>query len=79
MSHDLAQLANDRYEIADALHRYCFGLDHGDADSLADVLLKLAKDPELCARNGAENRARIHERYDSLRMCKETVSVLSRL
>jgi glycosyltransferase involved in cell wall biosynthesis len=51
----------------------------GDADSLADVLLKLARDPELCARNGAENRARIHECYDSLRMCKETVSVLARL
>lgn len=38
MSNDLAQLANDRYEIADALHRYCFGLDHGDADSLASAL-----------------------------------------
>ena len=35
---DLAQLANDRYEIGDALHRYCFGLDHGDADSLASAL-----------------------------------------
>jgi hypothetical protein len=38
MSTDPAQLANDRYEIADALHRYCFGLDHGDADSLASAL-----------------------------------------
>jgi SnoaL-like domain len=38
MSTDLAQLANDRYEIADALHRYAFGLDHGDADSLASAL-----------------------------------------
>jgi hypothetical protein len=38
MSTDLAQLANDRYEIVDALHRYCFGLDHGDADSLASAL-----------------------------------------
>jgi glycosyltransferase involved in cell wall biosynthesis len=51
----------------------------GDADSLAGVLLKLAKDPELCARNGTENRERIRERYDSLRMCKETVAVLARL
>jgi hypothetical protein len=34
---DLAQLANDRYEIADTLHRYAFGLDHGDADSLASA------------------------------------------
>jgi len=37
---DLAQLANDRYEIADALHRYCFGLDHGDADSLASAFVE---------------------------------------
>ena len=38
MSTDLAQLAADRYEIGDALHRYAFGLDHGDADSLASAL-----------------------------------------
>jgi hypothetical protein len=35
---DFAQLANDRYEIADTLHRFAFGLDHGDADSLASAL-----------------------------------------
>ena len=35
---DLAQLANDRYEIADALHRYCFGLDQGNADALGSAL-----------------------------------------
>jgi hypothetical protein len=38
MSSDLAQLAIDRYEIADALHRFAFGIDHGDADSLASAL-----------------------------------------
>jgi hypothetical protein len=38
MSSELAQLAADRYEIADALHRFAFGLDHGDADSLASAL-----------------------------------------
>jgi SnoaL-like domain len=38
MSAYLAQLAADRYEIADALHRFAFGLDHGDADSLASTL-----------------------------------------
>ena len=38
MSTDLAQLAADRYEIADALHRFAFGLDHGDADSLSSAL-----------------------------------------
>jgi len=37
MSTDLAQLASDRYEIADTVHRYAFGLDHGDADSLASA------------------------------------------
>src|SRR6476646_7939426 len=35
MSTDLAQLACDRYEIADTAHRYAFGMDHGDADSSA--------------------------------------------
>jgi hypothetical protein len=38
MSNELTQLAADRYEIADAMHRFAFGLDHGDADSLASVL-----------------------------------------
>jgi len=38
MSKDLSQLAADRYEIADVLHRFAFGLDHGDADSLASTL-----------------------------------------
>jgi glycosyltransferase involved in cell wall biosynthesis len=51
----------------------------GDANSLAGVLLKLAKDPDLCARAGARNRERIRERYDALRMCEETVDVLARL
>src|SRR5438046_8283353 len=37
MNTDLAQLACHRYEIADTLHRYAFGLDHGDADSLAST------------------------------------------
>ena len=38
MSTDFAQLATDRYEIADALHRFAFGLDHGDTDSLSSTL-----------------------------------------
>src|SRR5438128_3366340 len=37
MHTDLAQLACHRYDIADRLHRYAFGLDHGDADSLASA------------------------------------------
>src|SRR3982751_5566896 len=35
---ELAQIAYDRFEIADAMHRYAFGLDHGDADSLASAV-----------------------------------------
>src|SRR5437868_5928652 len=38
MDSDLAQLAHDRFEIADALHRYAFGLDHNHTDSLASVV-----------------------------------------
>ena len=38
MDPDLAQLANDRYEIADALHRFAFALDHDHPDTLASVL-----------------------------------------
>ena len=34
---ELAQLAHDRFEIADTMHRYAFGLDHGDPDSLASA------------------------------------------
>ena|SRR6266404_5061301 len=38
MSTDLAQLTCERYEIADTLHRFAFGLDHGDTHSLASAL-----------------------------------------
>ncbi|MFL6528785.1 MAG: nuclear transport factor 2 family protein [Chthoniobacterales bacterium] len=41
MSADPARVANDRFEIADALHRYAFGLDRNDAAALA---LALAED-----------------------------------
>ncbi len=37
MSTDLLQLLCDRYEIADTLHRYAFGLDHNDAETLASA------------------------------------------
>jgi hypothetical protein len=40
MSTDLLQQTCDRYEIADAMHRYAFGLDHGDADSLASAFME---------------------------------------
>ena len=37
MNVDLGQQACDRYQIADTMHRYAFGLDHADADSLASA------------------------------------------
>jgi len=50
-----------------------------DAESLSEVLVKLANDPALRARAGAENRARIRENYDSLRMCEETAALLKQI
>lgn len=38
MDTDPAHLARDRYEIADAFHRFAFGLDHNDADTLESAL-----------------------------------------
>ncbi|HKS10465.1 MAG TPA: glycosyltransferase family 4 protein [Pyrinomonadaceae bacterium] len=51
----------------------------GDADSLAEILLKMAKNPELCARIGTENSERVKQKYDSLRMCRETAALLAEL
>ena len=51
----------------------------GDADSLAEVLMKMAKNPELCARIGKENSERVKQKYDSLRMCRETAALLAKL
>ena len=51
----------------------------GDVDSLAEVLVRMAQDPELCARIGAENRERAKNNYDSLRMCRETAALLAKL
>jgi glycosyltransferase involved in cell wall biosynthesis len=51
----------------------------GDADSLAKVLLKMAKNPEMCTRAGDYNRLRVKNNYDSLRMCRETAKLLAQL
>ena len=50
-----------------------------DAAGLSEVLVKLANDPALRARVGAENRERIREKYDSLRMCEETAALLKQI
>ncbi len=49
----------------------------GDAPALAQVILKLATDPALCATIGEDNRKRVREQYESQRMCGETVAYLS--
>jgi glycosyltransferase involved in cell wall biosynthesis len=49
----------------------------GDADALATVLTTLANDPRLCAEVGAQNRDRVRNNYDPLRMCKETTALLA--
>jgi glycosyltransferase involved in cell wall biosynthesis len=51
----------------------------GDAEALAEIILKLAYDPTLCSNLGAENQNRIRDRYNSTRMCEETVSLLTSL
>ena len=51
----------------------------GDAESLAEVLLNMAKNPELCSRIGTENSERVKQKYDSLRMCRETAALLAEL
>ena len=38
MDEQLTQLADDRFEIADALHRFAFGLDHNDRDTFSSAL-----------------------------------------
>lgn len=48
----------------------------GDAEALAEVILKLAADPALCSMIGAVNQRRVKNKYDSMRMCEETVSLL---
>jgi glycosyltransferase involved in cell wall biosynthesis len=49
-----------------------------DADGLAAAMLTLANDPPLCAEIGENNRERVRNNYDSLRMCKETAALLAR-
>jgi len=51
----------------------------GDAAALAEIILKLANDPTLCSNLGAENQNRIKNKYNSTRMCAETVSLLTNL
>jgi glycosyltransferase involved in cell wall biosynthesis len=49
----------------------------GDAHGLAQMIFKLAGNPDLCSTLGEENRRRIREHFDWQRMCEDTVSYLS--
>ena len=48
----------------------------GDAEALAQIILNLAGNPNLCSRIGEESRKRITETFNAERMCEETVSIL---
>ena len=51
----------------------------GDAQALAEIILKLVGDPNLYFRIGEENRKRILQSFNSKSMCEETVSLLVNL
>jgi glycosyltransferase involved in cell wall biosynthesis len=48
----------------------------GDAESLADRILKLAADPALRARLGAANRLRIETEFSPKRMCEQVLALM---
>ena len=49
-----------------------------DHEGLASCLMTLANDLPLRSAIGAQNRERVRNNYDPLRMCKETVALLAR-
>src|SRR6185369_8774133 len=51
----------------------------GDAERLAQVILELAKNPDMRATSGSANQSRIKARYNAERMCEATVSLIHRL
>jgi glycosyltransferase involved in cell wall biosynthesis len=49
----------------------------GDAEALANIILKLSDNPALRSHLGNENRKRVREHYSVTRMCEETVSLIA--
>ena len=49
----------------------------GDAAALSHTILKLAGDPALCSKIGAENRKRVVEKYDAQRMCEQIEEIIA--
>jgi glycosyltransferase involved in cell wall biosynthesis len=48
----------------------------GDAEALAEIILQLAGDLDLCSTLGEQGRRRVRDNYDPVRMCEETVALL---
>lgn len=48
----------------------------GDAERFAELVIRLANDPDLRAMIGAANQKRIAAHYTAARMCEQTVSLL---
>ncbi len=51
----------------------------GDAAALSHTILKLASDPALCEKIGAQNRKRIVDNYDARRMCEQIAEIIGRV
>jgi glycosyltransferase involved in cell wall biosynthesis len=50
----------------------------GDADAVADRILRLLDDPERAAAMGAAGRARVERRHTSVQMCQELSSLVQK-
>jgi glycosyltransferase involved in cell wall biosynthesis len=77
MAAGLAVAGSDIMGIRQAVGRGAVTLlaPPGDAPALAEIMLRLADDPALRDALGAENRRRVREVFDPLRMCKEHVAL----
>jgi glycosyltransferase involved in cell wall biosynthesis len=76
MGAGLAVAATDIAGVKEVVGSPEFLAPVGDERALAHTILRLADDPELCVRIGAENRKRIIEKYDARRMCEEFVELM---
>jgi glycosyltransferase involved in cell wall biosynthesis len=76
MAAGLAIAATDIEAVRDVVGSPEFLAPVGNERALAHSILRLADDPELCVRLGAENRERIVEEYDARRMCEEFVELI---
>lgn len=80
MAAGLAVVGTDTAGIRDALgiHSSSWLAPPGDADTLADRILRLALDPGLRATLGARNRMRVENEFSAPQTCARMVGLLSR-